>query len=276
MVGKLLAGKEMKHGKVRLSGIGNIPLRGKARTLGIPKTAEVLHKAGRWYLSVTLNCEPKRISGAQAIALDWGVENFATVVSTDNKSQIIPNPRLGSLLAPKIKPVHQAISRSKKGSKNRRKLITKLGNYYRKLSNQRLDFIHKKSNEIVANSVLIATETLHIKNMTVKGGSRKKGLNREILNTTPSAFFNLLKSKAEEAGLYWVEVPTRSVKPSQICHGCGVQVKKTLSERIHHCDCGASCSRDENSAKVMLNWALFGNPSGQELAEVCGAAITLC
>ena len=72
----------------------------------------------------------------------------------------------------------------------------------------------------------------------------------------------------EEAGLYWVEIPTRSVKPSQTCHGCGVQVKKTLSERIHHCDCGASCSRDENSAKVMLNWALFGNPSGQELAEV--------
>jgi len=58
------------------------------------------------------------------------------------------------------------------------------------------------------------------------------------------------------------------VKSSQTCHGCGVQVKKTLSERIHHCDCGASCSRDENSAKVMLNWALFGNPSGQELAEV--------
>jgi len=30
----------------------------------------------------------------------------------------------------------------------------------------------------------------------------------------------------------------------------------------------ASCSRDENAARVMLNWALFGNAAGQELSEV--------
>lgn len=104
--------------------------------------------------------------------------------------------------------------------------------------------------------------------MTAKGGSRKKGLNREILNTTPGAFFSLLKCKAEEAGVQWVEIPTREVKPSQTCHRCGVQKKKTLSERRHLCPCGADCSRDENAARVMLNWALFGNVTGQELAEV--------
>jgi transposase len=33
------------------------------------------------------------------------------------------------------------------------------------------------------------------------------------------------------------------------------------------CDCGANCSRDENAAKVMLNWALTGSATGQELTE---------
>ena len=74
--------------------------------------------------------------------------------------------------------------------------------------------------------------------------------------------------QAEEAGLQWCEVPTRQVKPSQTCHRCGVQRKKPLSERTHRCDCGAACSRDENAARVMLNWALTGNATGQELAEV--------
>jgi putative transposase len=265
---KLLSNKDMKHGRVRLSGVGNIPLRGKARTAGIPKTAEVFHKSDRWYLSVTLNCAPKRDSGNKAIGLDWGVENFATIVTSDNTIQIIENQRFGKKLAPKIRQCHKKISQSKKGSKNRLKLISLLGHYYRKLSNQRLDFIHKESSSIINKTRLIATEKLTIKNMTANGGNRKKGLNREILDTTPSAFFKLLKCKAEEAGIDWVEVPTRIVKPSQTCHRCGTTVKKPLSERWHRCLCGVNCSRDENAAQVMLNWALLGRPTGQELSEV--------
>ena len=62
-------------------------------------------------------------------------------------------------------------------------------------------------------------------------------------------------------------MPTRQVKQSQTCHRCGLQRKKPLSESRHVCACGANCSRDENAARVMLNWALE-NATGQELAEV--------
>src|SRR5262249_6712831 len=34
------------------------------------------------------------------------------------------------------------------------------------------------------------------------------------------------------------EVPTRSTKLSQYCHGCGQCRKKPLAQRIHRCDCG--------------------------------------
>ena len=42
-----------------------------------------------------------------------------------------------------------------------------------------------------------------------------------------------------------------------------------LTVRRHMCPCGVVCGRDENAAKVILNWALHGNATGQELAW-CG------
>lgn len=162
----------------------------------------------------------------------------------------------------------QAVSRkTNKRSNNRRKAVALLSAESRRVANRRKDFLHKTSAKLVNQYGLIATEQLSIKNMTANGGEYKKGLNRSILDTAPSTFLNLLKTKAEEAGSLWVEVPTRQVKPSQTCHRCGSQRKKLLSERKHQCDCGASCSRDENAARVMLNWALSGNATGQELSE---------
>jgi putative transposase len=39
---KLESGDKMSHGRLRLSGIGLIRMRGKAKTVGIPKTCEIL------------------------------------------------------------------------------------------------------------------------------------------------------------------------------------------------------------------------------------------
>ncbi|MGM0554683.1 MAG: zinc ribbon domain-containing protein [Pseudomonadota bacterium] len=52
-----------------------------------------------------------------------------------------------------------------------------------------------------------------------------------------------------------MEAPTRQIKPSQTCHACGRQEKKPLSQRRHECSCGASCSRDDNAARILLAWA---------------------
>jgi putative transposase len=49
--------KPDKHGAVHLSGIGTVRMRGKGRFTGKPKTAEVVRRRGKWYLSVTFNVE---------------------------------------------------------------------------------------------------------------------------------------------------------------------------------------------------------------------------
>ena len=111
---------------------------------------------------------------------------------------------------------------------------------------------------------------MSVKAMARGGGSRKKGLNREIQAASPAAFLTVVRTKAEEAGSWYGEAPTRGLKPTQRCHACGQlpDEKKTLSDRHHRCPhCGITCGRNENAAPVLLRW-MEARLSGREPSEV--------
>lgn len=97
---------------------------------------------------------------------------------------------------------------------------------------------------------LVATEKLNLKGMTAKAkkGKRrrqKSGLNRSILDVGMGMFRKAVEYKLAEAGGVFVEVPTMTVKLSQICPNCGHQEKKDLSQRVHQCSqCGCTEDRD--------------------------------
>lgn len=262
---RLLPGTKMRHGHLRLSGVGTVKIRGKARTLGEPTTCEIQHKDGRWYASITVACTPQRQAGPLAAGMDWGVETFATVALSDGTMQHLDNPRHTRKALVKLRQAQQDLSRKRLGSKNREKARRVVSSLHRKTANQRRDFLHHTSAALIALIGFLVTERLLIKAMTANGGQRKRGLNREMLSTAPGLFLQMLAYKAEEAGGWYQEAPTRRLKPSQTCHGCGRQAKKALSERWHTCPCGVSCPRDDNSALVLLHVAL----SRQELAA-CG------
>jgi putative transposase len=83
----------MRHGAIRLAGIGKVGIRGGARRPGTPKTCDILHKHGKWYACVTIACVPPRKHGHDVVALDWGVESFATVAVMDGGVTTVANPR---------------------------------------------------------------------------------------------------------------------------------------------------------------------------------------
>lgn len=265
---RLFPGKSGRHGQLRLTGVGMVSMRGKARTQGDAKTCEILHKSGKWYASVTIECIPKRISGTKAAGFDWGVSKFLVLHDSAGNTEQVDNPRHLKSELPTLKKLQQSVSRkTNKRSNHRKKAVKKLAKAHATIANRRKDFQHQEAARIVRENGLIGAEMLSVKSMTANGGAKKRSLNREILSTAPTQFYQLLKSKAEEAGTIWVDIPTRQVKPSQTCYQCGIQKKKSLFERWHQCDCGASCSRDENAARVILNWALKW-ASGQELAQM--------
>lgn len=262
---RLLPGTRMRHGRLRLSGVGTVKIRGKARTIGEPKTCEIQHKDGRWYASITVECSPQRACGMLAAGMDWGVETFATLALSDGTMQHIENPRHTRRALLKLRHAQQSLSRKRRGSKNREKARAHVARLHQKTANQRRDFLHQTSARLIAVLAVLVTEALGIKAMMAHGGTRKRGLNREILSTAPGLFLQMLRYKAEEAGSWYLEAPTRQLKPSQTCHGCGRQWKKALAGRWHICPCGVVCPRDDNSALVLLHHAL----TSQELAG-CG------
>jgi putative transposase len=260
----LMTNQDMHHGKIRLSGIGDVKIRGGARIPGIPKTLDVMKKGERWYASVVIECVPQRNHGTKAAGFDWGTETFLTIAEQDGTVNTIENPRLTRHAAKEIKRAQKDLSRKQKGSRNRRKARQHLAKLHHRMANKRKEFLHQTTNELMNTYGLLATESLNIKHLTAKGGSRKRALNREILSTAPGTFLNILACKAEEAGSWYQIFSSRKIKASQTCHGCGRQEKKLLSQRWHSCPCGVSCGRDVNAAKVCLHWALFGKAPGSE------------
>jgi putative transposase len=262
---RLIPDPKLQHGHLRLSGVGTLKIRGKARTRGEPKPCEIQHKDGRWSASITVECAPQRTAGPLAAGMDGGVETVATLALSDGTLQHLENPRHTRKALVKLRHAQQALSRKRRGSNNREKARRVVSRLHRKTANQRRDFLHQTAARLITMIGFLLTEHLSIRAMTAHGGRRKRGLNREILSTAPRLFLQMLAYKAEEAGGCYEEASTRQLNPSQTCHGCGRQAQKALSERWHTCPCGVSCPRDDNSALGLLHEVL----SRQELAA-CG------
>lgn len=282
---KYLPNKDSVNGTIRMSGIGNLQARGRARFLdedrtcrnpGAPKTMEVFRKNDKWYASVTFETlRPFRGSGDKALGIDWGTAKFLTIVDATKTPLVIENPRHLKCRQDKLKQAQRDLSRKKKASGNYIKARKILANAHERVAWKREDFLHQTSAAIVKAASLIATESLNIKAMTANGGSHKTGLNRSILDTSPGKFFELLAYKAADAGIPYVEVPTRKLKPSQTCSDCGSVEKKQLAERVHDCkNCGLVLDRDVNAALVILNFAMTGFVTGREPALSVESKVT--
>ena len=157
--------------------------------------------------------------------------------------KVIDNPKYLKQSETKLKDIQS--NYSKKRSKN---LKRKLAALHEKVSNQRKDFQHKLSREIVNDFGYIYVEKLRPKEM-VKNNFRV--LNKYINDAAWTQFFNFLNYKAEGAGRTMIEVNPKNT--TQACSGCGKIVKKGLSVRVHKCPfCGLVLGRDHNAAQNIL------------------------
>lgn len=250
-----LAGKA-----VRISGIGRVKIRGKARfEVGAPKAAEIIEHAGKWYLSVTYRLDAlpaRRRTGEHISGLDWGVETFATIANHDGTDETTPNPRHLRKQLDALATTQQALARKTKGSIRRDLARRRVASLHAKVANQRKNFLHQTTAKLARTRQVIVVEKLSPVAMSAHGGTRKQGLNREILAASAGAFHAMLDYKAEEAGSTIIVVDPRLHKPSQTCSGGGVSRKKPLAERTHVLPDGSVISRDLNAARNLLNIGL--------------------
>ena len=140
--------------------------------------------------------------------------------------------------------------------------------------NQRRDFHHKEARILVETFETIVFEDLSMHHMVKRpkvkqdengtylhnGASKKAGLNKSILDAGWASFIELVKHKAEWAGVTVMQVDPK--KTSQICSACGKEGEhKDLSVRTHVCIyCAVVLDRDHNAAVNILDRGLGRSP----------------
>ncbi len=260
-------GFRMAGRRLKVSGVGRIAVRGH-RDIGgfVPcdiKTLRITHKAGRWYACFSVEMpEPSKLPKTeQMVGLDVGISALATTSDGDQ----IENPNYYRQAQAKLRILQRSLARKKRGSKNRRKallleLLVRVQSQQEHVANQRRDYLHQLSTELVANYDLIALEDLRIRNMV-----RNKHLSKSILDSgcepsVRSIFRQYLTYKAGSAGREVLLVDPAYT--SKTCSRCGAIFEGlTLSDRWVECACGLSLDRDHNAAIHILYRALVVNRS---------------
>ena len=118
-----------------------------------------------------------------------------------------------------------------KRSRTYEKIRRRKANTERKLAAQRKSLHGQRVHAIVA-----VGNTIILEKISYKGWQKQYG--KSVGLRAPGMFISLLKRTVASTGGTLTEVPTRTTKLSQFCHGCGQTVKKPLSQRWHQCPCG--------------------------------------
>jgi putative transposase len=243
-------GFSLKDGKLALSKIGYIKIKLHRQIEGKIKACTVRKDGDHWYACFSVEYEPgKKPVPAKTIGIDMGIKCFAVL---SDGTPPIENPKHLVRSGVKLAKLQRELSRKKRGSSSRKKAKAAVARLHRKVRNQRSDFHHKISREIVNNYGLIRIEDLHIRNMV-----RNHHLAKSISDAGWGQFFNYLAYKAEEAGCVVEKVAPHHT--SILCSRCGENVPKSLSVRTHRCPfCGLVLDRDLNAAINILNKPTVG------------------
>jgi putative transposase len=212
-----------------------------------------------------VQCEPVRITGSGAIGIDLGCKDALTLSTGEKiaKPDFIKQGHQKVKLASKKLRRKRASNRKKKirGSRRWKRNRSAVSLLQRKVARQRENWLHQTTSTIVSGNSLVAGEQLNVKGMTRKGKKQKRqkaGLNRSMLDVGFGMIGDLLAYKQAEAGGFYVESPTKTLKPTQRCALCWELTPKTLADRVHICcnpDCQHTEDRDINAAQVNLIWA---------------------
>ena len=254
-------GIRLNGNRLRVQHVGVIRVKLHREVRGQIKTVTLKRVAEKWY--VVLSCDlgdvPVIPSTNPPVGIDVGLEKF---LSKSDGSKPEPNPRYLKDALPELRRKQRSCSRKAKGGKNRRKARKAVARVHARVANLRREHAHQVALKLVRRYGLIAVESLSIKNML--GNDR---LARAISDVAWGNFLLTLRSKAESAGVAFVEVDARGT--SQECPDCGRVVRKDLSQRWHSCECGCSLDRDEASARVILARGLQARtePAGANVAD---------
>ena len=206
--------------------------------------------SGNYFVSVLVECEIEKMPQLETkVGIDVGIKTFAVM----SNGKEIANPKHLRKSEKRLAKLQKDLSRKVKGSKNRAKARLKVARLHEKISNQRLDFLHKTSFEIIRDNQAIVLEDLKVKNMV-----QNHKLAKAISEVSWGMFRQLIEYKADWYGREVIIAPSNYAS-SQLCSDCGNKSSQTkaLSCRTYICqECGLEIDRDYNASLNLLKLAM--------------------
>lgn len=221
------------------------------KTRQIPDDAKILDGSslsqdsrGRWYLNLVIKTVVAQPAERPPVGIDLGLKDLATL-STGQK-----------IAAPQFyRRTQERLATAQRAAKRRQ-----IKAIQAKAANQRRDFLHKVSTNIVANHGLIVVGNVNSSKLV------KTRMAKSVLDAGWSSFREMLAYKSDYAGAKYLEV--NEAFTTQTCSDCGSisgpKGREGLGVRQWECLCGSVHDRDVNSA---LNIARIG------LDTLTGAAL---
>jgi len=228
------------------------------RRASSPRARGADRQGERYFVQLVLtglpHHKPKHTVGSDTIGLDLGPQSLA-IVPRQAEARL---EKLGAELRPDVRAIrrlqrkmerqrrtanpehYDEKGRLRKRGKGAPRWKQSRGYQVtrrRKATRERRLSAHRKSlhgrlvHQIVAVGHTIITEKLSYK-------SWQKRYGRSVGRCAPGMLIDQLKRTVASTGGILNEVPTRTTKLSQYCHGCGRFVPKPLSQRLHQCPCG--------------------------------------
>jgi len=234
-----------QNGRVKVPKVGWMRYRKSQDVLGEACNVTISESCGKWFVSIQTEREVEKPlhPSTSAVGMDWGVVNFATLSDGEVIDQCQPLKKF----LPKLAKLQRRMAKKKKFSKNWRKAKARITKLHTKVANIRKDFVHKVSNSISKNHVVVCVEDLQVQNMSkrsTKKVAQKSGLNRSILDASPFELRRQLEYKTQWQGGLLVPVPPQNT--SRKCPECGhtsAENRKTQSKFV--CvSCGFSANAD--------------------------------
>lgn len=243
----------IKDGKVKLPLLGWIKVRGMKP---MPQDAKVCYAAvsrepdGIYYISITYRVEQIVIPQKTENILAMDYKSDGLYVDSDGHKADMPHWFRENQA--KLAKQQRRLSKkqgSRKGEKKSGGWIKqhrRVAKLQRRIANQRLDYLHKKSLELATKYDAIGAETLNMRSIA----NKDFGNGKATMDNGYGMFLTMLGYKLEECGKKLIKVD-KWFPSSQVCSCCGYRNKelKNLQIREWTCPvCGTHHDRDQNSA----------------------------
>ncbi|WP_017380550.1 IS200/IS605 family element RNA-guided endonuclease TnpB [Paenisporosarcina sp. TG-14] len=216
--------------------------------------------SGKYFVSLLAEVEIQEYpETGSTIGVDVGLKDFAIL----SDGTVYKNQKYFHMIEKKLGKEQRILSRKMRLAINQKQKLFECRNYqkqkvkvariHERITNSRMDYLHKISTVIVKNHDIIGIEDLQVSNML-----KNRNLSKAISEVSWSAFRTMLEYKAEWYGKR-VVVVAKNYASSQLCSTCGHQHKavKNLALREWDCPtCNSHHDRDINAGINLRNEAI--------------------